>query len=258
MKIMGYGQGDFGMLRSRIQLGVSAFATAAALSMATAHASPVNATLSATYFQVCDTCNAPDFGGSGSPNVALGSTLGPNGLPVATSPYGVSDVNPTTHEITWWSPALNSAVVQTGTGTVSLPFASNMYAPNSTGTNDGAYFETAVFKGNFSLTAPQTVEFQLGSDDDSFIYVDGVLIGQNPGIHGVTNVDFTSGVLPAGLNTIEVFYDDREQVGAYLSLNLLSSGVIITPSTGVPEPASMVLLGTGLLGLRLIRRKRAQ
>jgi hypothetical protein len=239
------------MLRLTATIGL---ATAAALGAVTAHANPVNATLSATYFEVCASCNPPDFGGSGTPNVTLGSGLGPNGLPVATSPYGITDVDPTTQEITWWSPTLNAAVVQTGTGTISLPYSSNMYAPDSTGSNDGSYFETAVFAGNFTLSAPSTVEFALGSDDDSFIYVDGILIGQNPGIHGVTNVNFTSGTLPAGANSIEVFYDDRNQTGAALSLNLISSGVTITPA--VPEPTSLLVLGAGLIGLSRIRRRK--
>lgn len=239
------------MLRLAATMGL---ATAAVLCVGTARANPVDATLAATYYEVCDSCNSPDFGGSGVPNVTPGSALGPDGLPVATSPYGVSDIDPTTHEITWWSPALNAAVVATGTGTISLPYSSNMFAPNSTGSNDGTYFETAVFKGNFNLATPSTVEFQLGSDDDSFIYVDGILIGQNPGIHGVTNVDFTSATLPAGANSIEVFYDDREASGAALSLNLISTGVTITPA--VPEPASLALLGAGLIGLGRIRRRR--
>jgi hypothetical protein len=99
----------------------------------------------------------------------------------------------------------------------------------------------------------------LGSDDDSFIYVDGKLIGQNPGVHAVTNVDFTSAVLPAGPNSIEVFYADRHQTGAFLSLNLETSGIIITP--GVPEPSTWAMLlagfaGLGLAGYRQSRRAR--
>ncbi len=219
-------------------------AAGALLSSQSAQAEPVGASLSATYYEVLGSSGDPDFNVYSTPNVALGSSLGPNGLPVATSPYGVHDIGPG-GQITWWSPSLNSNVVETGTGTVSLPYGSNMFAPNSTGTNDGTYFETAVFKGSFNLSTPSTVSFTLGSDDDSFIYVDGKLIGQNPGVHGVTNVEFTSGVLPAGPNSIEVFYDDRHQVGAYLSLALDSTGIIITPTPG-PTP------GAGVLGLTFL------
>ncbi len=238
--------------RFPLLLGFSAFAVASLFGWSAAQASPVTATLSAQYFEVAGGTD-PDFPGP-TPTVLLGSTLGPNGLPVSTG-GSTPDVNPGTNEITWWSPSLNSNVTATGSGTISLPYSSNMYAPNSTGTNDATEFETAVFTGTFTLSAAEAVEFQLGSDDDSFIYVDGILIGSNPGIHAVTNVDFTSAVLPAGVNSIEVFYDDREQIGAYLSLDLLTSGVVITP-IGVPEPGTLALLGTGLAGLAFFRRRQ--
>ncbi len=218
-----------------------------------AHAAPVDATLSASYFQVKAGTGAPDFGGSGTPNVAAGSALGPNGMPVVDSGApGVSLVDPTTHEIEWWSPALNADVLATGTGTIALPYASNMYPPNSTGGNDGAAWETAMFSGNFTLGSSGVVSFTLGSDDDSFIYVDGHLIGQNPGIHGVTTVEFDSPTLAPGAHTLDVFFADREDTGAFLSLNLLSTDVVITP--GVPEPGSWTMLLAGLGLVALFRR----
>jgi hypothetical protein len=223
-------------------------------SWAYAGPTPVTATLSATYFQVPDGSD-PDFNTSSTPNVAPGSALGPDGLPVATSPFGVNDLGPD-NQITWWSPALNSNVAETGTGTITLPYSSNMFAPNSTGSNDESFFETAFFKGNFTLSAPGTVTFSLGSDDDSFIYVDGVLIGQNPGVHSVTNVSFTSGVLPAGPNTIEVFYADRQNVAASLSLSLETTGVIITPGTPEPSTWAMMLIGFAGLGFAGYRASR--
>jgi hypothetical protein len=215
---------------------------------------PVTATLSATYYEVADGSD-PDFNLFSTPTVANGSALGVHGAPVATG--GVNDIDPTSHELTWWTPSLNSHVVQTGTGTIALPFASNMYAPNSTGGNDSSFFETAVFKGNFNLSGAEAVTFNLQSDDDSFIYVDGVLIGQNPGVHGVTGTDFSSGTLATGNHNIEVFYADRENTGAFLSLSLDTSGVVITPA---PEPATwaIMLMGFGGLGAAMrARRKQA-
>lgn len=225
----------------------------AALAQGVAHAGGVTATLGATYYEVANNGTDPDFQVYSTPNVADGSALGPHGLPVATLPYGVNDVDPTTGEIEWWAPALDSHVVETGTGTIVLPYASNMYPPNSTGNNDASFFETAVFKGTFDLAGPGTVSFTLGSDDDSFIYVDGTLIGQNPGVHGVTTVEFTSGMLPAGSNSIEVFYDDRHTTGAYLSLSL-DSDITIAPT--VPEPATWALMMVGVSGIGAVLRRR--
>jgi hypothetical protein len=234
-------------------LRVAAVAAVTASLSGAAMAGPVSSTLSATYFEVRDGSD-PDFNVFNTPNVLNGSVLGPDGLPVATAPFGVNDIG-AGNQITWWSPTLNSHVVETGTGTITLPYASNMYAPDSLGGNDGTFFETAVFTGTFSLASNATVQFSLGSDDDSFIYVDNVLFGQNPGVHGVTNVAFTSPLLSAGSHNIEVFFADRQNTGAFLSLSLLSDDVVIAP--GVPEPATwaMMLIGFGAIGFAMRGKK---
>lgn len=208
-----------------------------------AKASTVN--LSATYYEVLGSSGDPDFSPSprNTPSVGIGSSLGADGLPVAAagSVHDLANGN----QITWWSPTLNSHVVQTGAGTISLPYSNTMmYAPNSTGANDATYFETAKFTGFFNLTTPESVTFNLGSDDDSFIYVDGTLIGGNPGIHALDHVTFSSGTLAAGEHSIEVFYADRAQTGAELSLSLTTPGIDISAPAPVP--------GAGLFSLAFV------
>jgi fibro-slime domain-containing protein len=235
-------------MNSKMMIAGATFA-AAAMSFTGAQAdNPVTPSLTAHWFQVSDGTD-PDFNLFSTPTVAPGSGL-TNGMVTATG--GVNDILPN-GELTWWDPAHNSNVSATsGPSTISLPYGSNMFAPGSTGTSNSQLFETAYFTGNFNLSTAGVATFNLGSDDDSFIYVDGLLVGQNPGVHAVTNVTFNTGTLSAGNHSLEVFYADRENTDAYLSL---SSSVTVTP--GVPEPATWGMMLLGFFGLGSMVRRRA-
>jgi fibro-slime domain-containing protein len=226
-------------------------ASVVAISPAGARTESLRATLSAQYFSVTAGANLPDFGGTGMPNVAAGSALGEHGFPVVIAPPGIADVDRRSNEITWWSPSLNGAVVATGSGTISLPFASNMYPPNSTGSNDAMAFETAVISGAFVLSEPQVIELLGSSDDDLFVYIDGKLITQLPGIHGAMDTHITSPRLTAGPHQLVVFYADRQVTGAYLSLKLLTPGVEIIPTPVEASTLQFVSQQTRAVGYAL-------
>lgn len=233
------------------KFAIGACALTAIAFVAPAHADPVGATLLAQFFSV--NLSDPDFPGPDA-TVTNGSALGSHGLPVGA---GNNDLNPGTSEVTWWSPTLNPHVVSTGTALITLPYASNMFAPNSTGTNDDNAFETAILTGNFMLAGPGTVTFDIGSDDDTFVYIDGVLFGQNPGIHAVTNVSFTTPELSAGSHQLQVFYADRQHVGAYLAMDVASDVVITPPSVAEPASWALMLGGFGALGGVLRSRRKS-
>jgi hypothetical protein len=225
-------------------------------------------TLSATYYNL--STSDPDTGSSQCvpgrcypyPNMVT-STLGPDGLPVynvlTNDPYPQNnpiDVN-SNGELTWWS-TTNPNVTLAGTGTVSLPYSNGAMFPAGS-TNDTNGFLTAVFQGTFTVAAGQTLTFNLASDDDSFLYVDGVLVDSDGGVHVIptTPLTATETFTTAGTHTLTLFYADRDQVDAALNFSITSNmpDDPITPIVATPEPDTLSLLGIGLAGLLLAATK---
>ncbi len=248
-----------GIALAAMVAGVAAFGLASQASAAM--------TMKATYFEVSET-NDPDFNHNGCcsgmfVNEVLG-TLGPDGLPVYNASYGgptLNDVNGA-GELTWWSPSQNPNVVQTGVSTITLPFAnSNMFPPNSTGSSDANGFETAVFTGVLTVPTAETVTFDVASDDDSFLAINGPgfnnqVIRQVGGIHPVWNPGSFTETLGPGTYDLSLFYVDRLQVAAARDFSVSGAGV--TLNAAVPEPSTwaMMILGVGAIGFALRRQRK--
>jgi hypothetical protein len=71
------------------------------------------------------------------------------------------------------------------------------------------------------------------------------------GIHGETLTPTNTVDLGAGSHTIQIFYADQDEVAA--SLVFEDNGV---PVNVTPEPGSLALLGTGVLGIAGTVRRR--
>ena len=171
-------------------------------------------------------------------------------MPVTTLPAasgGVVDQNGS-GEIEWWTLG-DGGISSSGSGAFTLGQLNNMYPPNSTGSNDTNSFETAIIHGTLTGTGADA-KVTVGSDDDAFVYLDGVYQGGNPGVHGTEYTTIDLGDL-TGSHSLEVFYADRSVVGANLEIDVAGAAV--------PEPATwaMTLLGLGMIGaaLRMMRRK---
>jgi fibro-slime domain-containing protein len=157
-------------------------------------------------------------------------------------------------DIEWWTPGTynGDVVAASGTGTASNPYINNaFFPPEGNGSSDSPSLQTAIFTGSLTLATSSNVTFDLGADDDAYLYVDGSLVEGLGGVHPNDVLPTDTVTLGAGLHDLELFYADRNVVAASLSFDLDSTGIVPTP-----EPTSLALLGAGLAAFGAIRRRR--
>jgi fibro-slime domain-containing protein len=155
----------------------------------------------------------------------VGPKLGPDGLPVV-SPAGrtgsqvsghITDVNDS-GEILWWSTSSPHGVKLEKVVSECLPIDNGaMFADGFS--DDNTYFLTAHYEGYFDTPNATTVGLSEGSDDDSWIFIDGNLVVDNGGVKPRADAPYTSAKLSPGQHKLDIFYADRHSTAAALGFN---------------------------------------
>lgn len=110
----------------------------------------------------------------------------------------------------------------------------------------------------FDTLGATNVHASFGVDNGMFIWLDGNYIDGNRGPGGASlgEYQYNLGNLSAGTHFLQLLLEDHGSTNGYAVL-ITADSFTPGPPPSLPEPASLTLVGAGLLGLRLLRRKKA-
>jgi hypothetical protein len=164
--------------------------------------------------------------------------------------------------------AASACVVGTPTG----PLALDPSSPNTFITNDGANPTSPVLSGSPTFNGPIAILFNtlvagvgfdggffdaVGSTGITAFDINGVILGTV--VNAGTGIEFLGLVTDTGENLIGgVFLDlvGTEPAGFAIDNLRFGTGDQVRPPNSVPEPGTLALLGIGLLGMGMARRKK--
>lgn len=200
-----------------------------------------SASLFGTYYNLSQ--DHPDMEAwNGGTGMVESNLTGPAPTPTSTATFIQFD---------WWDPGYYAFDRIDSDADLQGNFFPGWFPVNEGLVGDPQHF-AVHWEGQFYVDEDKDYTYSMGSDDDSWLFIDNELILDLGGVHAMSWDSYTLS-LTQGYHDIDIFFAERHTVESGFQLNFFSD---LEPGPAVPEPATMLLLGSGLIGLAGFSRKK--